>query len=301
MPSVIGGYSRSISGLTSLQPRTVSTISGAPVANARSGFGITYGARDIDSEPPAIITWPQPAAGAWPSDTTACMPDPQRRLTVAPDTSTGRPASKTAIRPTLRLSSPAWLAAPHCTSSMADGSSDGLRSRRRRTTWAARSSGRTKASCPPIRPIGVRQPSTMKTSVMPRWRVVICCPPTPASASLRRRYLPPCFAWGTCPGPLPPPPLRSGGGVPFPLRCAQRDQATVRGMPEQLFFTESEDANRLLASDGPALMIGMLLDQQFPMERAFYGPYLLAERLGEDLDAARLASMDPDELETIFK
>src|SRR5690554_673522 len=229
------------------------------------------------------------------------MPDPQRRLTVAPDTSTGRPASKTAIRPTLRLSSPAWLAAPHCTSSMADGSSDGLRSRRRRTTWAARSSGRTKASCPPIRPIGVRQPSTMKTSVMPRWRVVICCPPTPASASLRRRYLPPCFAWGTCPGPLPPPPLRSGGGVPFPLRCAQRDQATVRGMPEQLFFTESEDANRLLASDGLALMIGMLLDQQFPMERAFYGPYLLAERLGEDLDAARLASMDPDELETIFK
>src|SRR5690554_1170368 len=143
------------------------------------------------------------------------MPDPQRRLTVAPDTSTGRPASKTAIRPTLRLSSPAWLAAPHCTSSMADGSSDGLRSRRRRTTWAARSSGRTKASCPPIRPIGVRQPSTMKTSVMPRWRVVICCPPTPASASLRRRYLPPCFAWGTCPGPLPPPPLRSGGGT-FP-------------------------------------------------------------------------------------
>ena len=72
-------------------------------------------------------------------------------------------------------------------------------------------------------------------------------------------------------------------------------------MPEQLFFTESEDANRLLASDGLALMIGMLLDQQFPMERAFYGPYLLAERLGEDLDAARLASMDPDELETIFK
>src|SRR5690554_96901 len=143
------------------------------------------------------------------------MPDPQRRLTVAPDTSTGRPASKTAIRPTLRLSSPAWLAAPHCTSSMADGSSDGLRSRRRRTTWAARSSGRTKASCPPIRPIGVRQPSTMKTSVMPRWRVTDCCPPTPASASLRRRFLPPCYAWGTCPGPLPPPPLRSGGGT-FP-------------------------------------------------------------------------------------
>ena len=45
--------------------------------------------------------------------------------------------------------------------------------------------------------------------------------------------------------------------------------------PDQLFFTDSEQANRLLASDGLALLIGMLLDQQFPMERAFYGPQLL--------------------------
>ncbi|MFO7299497.1 MAG: HhH-GPD-type base excision DNA repair protein [Actinomycetes bacterium] len=72
-------------------------------------------------------------------------------------------------------------------------------------------------------------------------------------------------------------------------------------MPDQLFFTESEDANRLLACDGLALMIGMLLDQQFPMERAFYGPYLLAERIGGELDAARIAAMDPGELESVFK
>jgi uncharacterized HhH-GPD family protein len=71
--------------------------------------------------------------------------------------------------------------------------------------------------------------------------------------------------------------------------------------PELLHFTESEEANRMLARDGLALMIGMLLDQQFPMERAFYGPYLLAERLGEDLDAARIADWDPDELEFVFK
>lgn len=71
--------------------------------------------------------------------------------------------------------------------------------------------------------------------------------------------------------------------------------------PDALHFTESEDANRLLARDGLALMIGMLLDQQFPMERAFYGPYLLAERLGEALDAARIASWDPDEMEAIFR
>ena len=71
--------------------------------------------------------------------------------------------------------------------------------------------------------------------------------------------------------------------------------------PEQLNFTESEAANRLLASDGLALLIGMLLDQQFPMERAFYGPYLLAERLGEDLDEERIAHWDPEELATVFR
>ena len=71
--------------------------------------------------------------------------------------------------------------------------------------------------------------------------------------------------------------------------------------PDLLHFTESEEANRLLATDGLALLIGMLLDQQFPMERAFFGPQLLKERTGEDLDAARIAAWDPDELESIFK
>lgn len=71
--------------------------------------------------------------------------------------------------------------------------------------------------------------------------------------------------------------------------------------PELLHFTESEEANRLLATDGLALLIGMLLDQQFPMERAFYGPQLLKERLGEDLDAARISERDPDDIESIFR
>lgn len=71
--------------------------------------------------------------------------------------------------------------------------------------------------------------------------------------------------------------------------------------PDRLHFTESEEANRLLASDGLALLIGMLLDQQFPMERAFYGPQLLKERLGEDLDADRIAKWDPEALESIFR
>jgi len=71
--------------------------------------------------------------------------------------------------------------------------------------------------------------------------------------------------------------------------------------PQQLHFTESPEANRLLASDGLAVLIGMLLDQQFPMERAFYGPQLLRERLGEDLDAERIANWDPDELAEVFR
>jgi len=71
--------------------------------------------------------------------------------------------------------------------------------------------------------------------------------------------------------------------------------------PDLLPFTESEEANRLLATDGLAVLIGMLLDQQFPMERAFYGPQLLKERLGEDLDETRIASWHPEEMATVFK
>jgi uncharacterized HhH-GPD family protein len=71
--------------------------------------------------------------------------------------------------------------------------------------------------------------------------------------------------------------------------------------PDLLHFTESEEANRLLATNGLALLIGMLLDQQFPMERAFYGPQLLKDRLGEELDAERVADWDPDEIESAFR
>jgi uncharacterized HhH-GPD family protein len=45
----------------------------------------------------------------------------------------------------------------------------------------------------------------------------------------------------------------------------------------------------------------MLLDQQFPMERAFFGPQLLKERLGEDLDATRIAEWDQAHLEEVFR
>ena len=72
-------------------------------------------------------------------------------------------------------------------------------------------------------------------------------------------------------------------------------------LPETLPWTNNPDADRLLAKDSLALLIGMLLDQQFPMERAFFGPYLLQERLGRSLDAGEIADWDPEEMSTIFR
>ena len=73
---------------------------------------MTKGARDMLSTPPAIISSASPALIARAAIVTASMPEPQRRLTVVPVTSVGRPASSSAMRATLRLSSPAWLAQP---------------------------------------------------------------------------------------------------------------------------------------------------------------------------------------------
>lgn len=64
--------------------------------------------------------------------------------------------------------------------------------------------------------------------------------------------------------------------------------------------TGDPDADRLLADDPLALLLGMLLDQQVPMEWAFRGPATLRARLGH-LDAARIAAMDPEALEAAFR
>src|SRR5438270_12707590 len=67
-----------------------------------------------------------------------------------------------------------------------------------------------------------------------------------------------------------------------------------------LHFTNDSDADRLLAEDPLALLLGMLLDQQVPMEWAFKAPSLLKERLGGRLDCAEIAAMDPEKLRTVF-
>jgi uncharacterized HhH-GPD family protein len=60
------------------------------------------------------------------------------------------------------------------------------------------------------------------------------------------------------------------------------------------------EATRLLHDNPLALLTGMLLDQQQPMEKAFSGPYVLTQRLGRDLDARDIAAVDPEALEEIF-
>ncbi len=72
-------------------------------------------------------------------------------------------------------------------------------------------------------------------------------------------------------------------------------------MSSRVPFTEDEEANRLLDENPLALLVGMLLDQQFPMERAFFSPYLLEQRLDGPLDAPTLAALDDDALAAIFK
>jgi uncharacterized HhH-GPD family protein len=65
--------------------------------------------------------------------------------------------------------------------------------------------------------------------------------------------------------------------------------------------TGDPEADKLLADDPLALMIGMLLDQQVPMEWAFSGPMRLREKLGGRLDAAEIADLDPAALEANFR
>ena len=68
-----------------------------------------------------------------------------------------------------------------------------------------------------------------------------------------------------------------------------------------LHLTGDPAADDLLSTSPLALLLGMVLDQQIPLEWAFTGPKTLTERLGEPLDATRLAEMDPDALVEIFR
>ncbi|SDM57662.1 HhH-GPD-type base excision DNA repair protein [Streptomyces wuyuanensis] len=66
-------------------------------------------------------------------------------------------------------------------------------------------------------------------------------------------------------------------------------------MSPEIHLAQQPEADELLGRSPLALMIGMLLDQQVPMEWAFTGPHTIAERLGkDDLDAHEIAAQDPE-------
>ena len=64
--------------------------------------------------------------------------------------------------------------------------------------------------------------------------------------------------------------------------------ATASTTPKPLYITGKPDADKLLHNNGLALMIGMLLDQQVPMEWAFTGAYTIKQRIGH-CDAKKIA------------
>ena len=71
-------------------------------------------------------------------------------------------------------------------------------------------------------------------------------------------------------------------------------------MPDRLHFTGNDEADRLLAEEPMALLIGFALDQQVPVPTAFAGPLKLKQRIGT-LDPGRIAATDPGALEAAFR
>ncbi|MEO6703931.1 MAG: HhH-GPD-type base excision DNA repair protein, partial [Jatrophihabitantaceae bacterium] len=69
-----------------------------------------------------------------------------------------------------------------------------------------------------------------------------------------------------------------------------------------LHLATTPEANQFLATDPLGLLVGMLLDQQIPMEKAFTSPQVLAGRMGtQTLDARAIAEHDPDGFEALFR
>src|SRR2546423_11616977 len=70
--------------------------------------------------------------------------------------------------------------------------------------------------------------------------------------------------------------------------------------PDRLHYTGNDEADALLAADPFALLVGLALDQQVPVQTAFVGPLKLKQRLGT-LDPGAIAATDPAKLEAAFR
>ncbi len=68
-----------------------------------------------------------------------------------------------------------------------------------------------------------------------------------------------------------------------------------------LHLSGDKDADALISRNSLALLIGMVLDQQITIEKAFSSPAVLQRRMGSNLDARTIADMDPEKLAELFK
>ncbi len=92
----------------------------------------------------------------------------------------------------------------------------------------------------------------------------------------------------------------SPGTASTPMRPIRVSCEPADTLPLMLHLSQQPEADQLLSDNPLALLIGMILDQQVPLEWAFSAPLTLKERLGGRLDVAEIAEMDPDKLTAAF-
>ncbi len=104
-----------------------------------------------------------------------------------------------------------------------------------------------------------------------------------------------------------PPLLLAIESADVPVGCTQApafaEMTSLGDVPTkrpQLYLSGDPAADQLLSEDPLALLVGMVLDQQIPLEWAFQGPFNLAQRLDARLDATAIAQMPEDELAAAF-
>src|SRR3954447_18394349 len=84
------------------------------------------------------------------------------------------------------------------------------------------------------------------------------------------------------------------------LVFASSEPHSCEAVPMRIQLAQRTEADDLLGRSPLALLVGMLLDQQIPMEWAFTGPHTISERLGHDLTAEEIAARDPEEFAALL-